>query len=171
MHIEEDKLGLFPRRGLGGSFTWLTKHDLYPSDYFSCVGDIWSLNSTVKKLVPSAPCYAFLLRALGQFTHKGLNITWTFLYKAFSDKLSEPQLCFFISILMNVLQGCQWASVGAVNFRGTWRKCLCVHRGGHSFCWVSAYTALSISNAWTCCCVPQTSCKATVIMFHVLLNT
>lgn len=31
---------------------------------------------------------------------------------------------------MTVLEGCQWAAVKAVNFTGTWRKCLCVHRVG-----------------------------------------
>lgn len=81
MHMEEDKLGLFPRRGLGDNFTRLTKYNLYPSDYFSCVGDIWSLNSIVKKLAPSARCYAFLLRALGQFTY-----SWMF-----SMAVNEPK--------------------------------------------------------------------------------
>lgn len=36
----------------------------------------------------------------------------------------------FINILMNVPQGCKWATRLAVNFTGTWRKCLCVHKVG-----------------------------------------
>jgi len=39
IHAEEDKLGLFPRTGLGENFTRLTKDNLCPSDCFSCVGD------------------------------------------------------------------------------------------------------------------------------------
>lgn len=31
---------------------------------------------------------------------------------------------------MNVLQGCKWATRLAVNFTGTWRKCLYVHKVG-----------------------------------------
>lgn len=83
MHTEEDELGLFSGRSLRDSFTRLTKYNLYPSDYFSCVGDIWSLNSIVKKFVPSAPRYAFLLRATALFfllTYSGM----------FSRAVNEP---------------------------------------------------------------------------------
>lgn len=37
---------------------------------------------------------------------------------------------YFLIITLSVLKGCQWAIVKAVNFVGTWRKCLCVHSVG-----------------------------------------
>lgn len=90
MYPEEDKSGLSPRKGLGDNFTGLTKYNLYLSDYFSCMEDIWSFNSIGRKFVPSAPHYAYQPRALGQSTHKGLNISWAFLSRAFSEKQLEP---------------------------------------------------------------------------------
>lgn len=40
MYPVEDKLGLFPRKGLGDNFTGLTGlTSIYLSDYFSCTED------------------------------------------------------------------------------------------------------------------------------------
>lgn len=51
---------------------------------------------------------------------------------------------------MNVLEGCQWATVKAVNFAGTWRKCLCVHSVGSP---LSLGLSLLLSKSATHACV------------------
>lgn len=117
------------------------------------MGRTWSFNSICQKLILSAPHYAFLLRALGQPTHEGLNISEAFLPRFFFPRNIWSYNCIFqlsyswmFLRAVNELQLKQWilqAPEGSVYVYTVW---------GHPCRWVSAYCSLNLRHMHVLLC-------------------